>query len=528
MSLDKMRQLVTSLAKSLENGEKIATPVLAAKLAKCSEVYPHDQTIGAMSRIIEKMASNNTMFISKADLKALYSKLYSRNTKFAELFENELGGNIEYAPTSTTFNRDEATELNTYQVGDQVLANALNSVFDKNAPLKMYSQELANKALKSVASALDVWNLKPSKLIVKADYETPKGVTSFYVPVELRDNKIVEASVFMGNSGPRDLNHVEIKKYLGSVAGNKLKISGALILDVITKAASENREISDAELALTRLNASREGKSEFFQNQIVGQKIAEASVKEVELPKSDEFESFEKTFSSPQGLASFNFGADKVKTARQVIARDLIGFGYSNPQISVTGSENNTVYYAVSLDAGKIAFTVPVKIEAGKINKPSVLLCNGSVSSFSKETINSLYVNNQTDYKVAAVASPQFGLKPSDLINNIRTALAEGNYAKAEDALNVLSQCDDSKAYATGFNVYLNGLKTANATASEPECKCSLIVKSSVSQHPICGHTGLPIHKVYQDKHGNCQPLYRRGMDESYEAASFMNSKIFG
>jgi hypothetical protein len=55
-----------------------------------------------------------------------------------------------------------------------------------------------------------------------------------------------------------------------------------------------------------------------------------------------------------------------------------------------------------------------------------------------------------------------------------------------------------------------------------------LIKNSKVSEHSICGHTGLPIHKVFQDKNGNCQPLYRRGMDETYEGASFMNAKIFG
>jgi hypothetical protein len=55
-----------------------------------------------------------------------------------------------------------------------------------------------------------------------------------------------------------------------------------------------------------------------------------------------------------------------------------------------------------------------------------------------------------------------------------------------------------------------------------------MIVKSSSSEHPVCGHTGLPIHKVYQDDGGNCRPLYRRGMDETYEGASFMNAKIFG
>lgn len=540
MSFDKIHQLVSSLAKTVEDNQKIATPVLATKLAKCIAAYPEDQTIGAMARIIDKMADNNTIFIRKAELKELYNKLYSRNTKFAELFSEELGLST---PSDTELTQKPITvsqsEINPYDGADPILANALNSVFDKHTPLKMYSQSLADKAKHAVATSLDAWSLKPTSisvddgnekfLVIKADYETPKGVTSFYVPVEISNNKITEASVFMGNSGPQELNNANIKSYLQSFAGSKLQVNGPIILNALVNATSNNREISATEIALTKLNASRQSKSEFFQNQVTGLKIAEEAPKDIEFPQSDEFKSFEEQFSSPYGQASFHFGEDKVKLARGHITRELQGFGYKNPQITVTRSDDNTIFYGVSLDAGRVAFTVPVKIASGKIQKPGVLVCNGSMLSFDKDGINKLYINNQTDYKVAASASPQFGLKPSDLINNVRVAMAEGNTAKAEDALNVLSNTGDAKAYAVAFQVFMDGLsgKIANASSnSDPQC--SLIMKSGSSEHMICGHTGLPVHKVYQDQHGNCRPMYRRGMDESYEGASFMNAKIFG
>lgn len=537
MSLDKLQQLVGSLVKTVENNEKLATPILVAKLAKCLEAYPGDQTIGSMARVIGKMADNKTLYIRKADLRSLYHKLHSRNTKFAELFQDELGA-VESLPTPTVMQRDEATQVNPYEVGDQVLANALDSVFDPQLPVKMYSQALADKAKASVVSALDSWNLKPNAIavdagsekfiIIKADYETPKGVTSLYVPVEVHNNKVVQASVFMGNAGPQELNHTNIKAYLTTFAGNKSKVTGAAMLTVLTRAASENREVSDAEIALTKLNATRQGKAEFFQNQIIGQKMATAAQKDVELPKFNEFESFEKTFTSPIGVANFQFGADKVKTAREHIVRELTGYGHKNPQVVVTGSDDSTIFYGVSLDGGTVAFTVPVKLANGKLNKPGLLLCNGSVSSFSKEGINELYINNQSDYKVAAAASPQFGLKSADLITSIKDAIAEGNHAKAEDALNVLAGMGDEKAYAYGFHAFLTGLSGKKET-STPQHSCSMVIKNAkVSEHPICGHTGLPLHKVYQDKDGNCRPMYRKNMDETYEGAVFNNSKIFG
>ena len=536
MSLDKIQQLVGTLAKSVEDNEQIATPVLAAKLAKCVVAYPGDQTIGSMHRVIERMAENKTLFIRKAELRTLYNKMYSRNTKFAEVFEKELGIVKTAAPEAPR--HEVGNYLDTYKVADQVLANALPSLFDKHLPVKMFSKALAEKALHSVGTSLDSWGLKPSNLsvdegndkflVIKADYETPKGITSFYVPVEINHNKVSEATVFMGNSGPLDLNHSSVKKYVISNAGNKLKVNAATILGVLTTAASENRDISDTELAMTRLSATRQGKSEFFEGSILGQKMAEAAQKDVKLPKLAIADDFAKKFSTPQGLASLKFGDSKVQAGATHIARELHAIGHKNPQVTITSHDDNTIFYGVALNDGRIAFTVPVKLADGKLNKPGLLICNGAVKTFDKEGIEELSASNQSDFKVAAAASPQYGLKPSDLLNNIREAVAEGNHAKAEDALNILASAGDPKAYATGFNLFKSGLLGKPVQA---ESKCTHLVKSSskkVSEHAICGQTGLPINKVYQDQHGNCRPLYRKGMDETYEGASFINAKIFG
>lgn len=532
MSLDKIQQLVSSLAKTVENSERLATPVLAVKLTKCLAAYPHDQTLGMVSRVIGDMAQNKTLFIRKGEFKALYQKLYSRGSKFAELFQEELG-EAPPEPTVTTYQRDEAVAANPYHVGDQVLANALESAFDRQLPLKMYSQPLANKALKSVGETLDAWNLRPTTLtvsagsdkflVIKADYETPKGVTSFYVPVEIHNADVVEAAVFMGNAGPQELNHTNIKSYLTTLAGSKLKVDAASILGVLTKAASEQREVSDAELALTRLTAKRQGKSEFFQGQVVGQKMAEAAT-EVKLPRHQMANDFEQKFNTTQGLAAWQFGADKINTARNHIVRELATFGYRNPQVVVTGHDDHTLFFGISLDTGKVAFTVPVKVADGKLTKPTVLMCNGSIATFDQAGINQLVADKRVDTKVAAAASTMSALKPSQVIDDLRVALSENNYDKAEDALNVLAHSGDVKAYATAFQIYMNGL-AGNKVA---ETKCSKMIKSAVSEHPVCSHTGLPINKVYQDKDGNCRPLFRKGMDETYEGAVFNNSKIFG
>ena len=48
--------------------------------------------------------------------------------------------------------------------------------------------------------------------------------------------------------------------------------------------------------------------------------------------------------------------------------------------------------------------------------------------------------------------------KKLDLINAVRESVAEKNYVKAEEALNVLANMNDEKAYAVAFKVYSSGL----------------------------------------------------------------------
>jgi hypothetical protein len=198
--------------------------------------------------------------------------------------------------------------------------------------------------------------------------------------------------------------------------------------------------------------------------------------------------------------------------------------GFSNHQVVIAGNDDHTIHCGVSLETGKLAFMVPIRVIDNKLQKPTVMLCNGSVTSFDKAGINSLVSTNKTDVKMAAVASTMSALKPSEIVSNLRQALSEDNYAKAEDALNVLANAGDQKAYAIAFELYMNGL----AGQKVAETKCSKMIKSANSEYPVCSHTGLPVNKVYQDKSGFCRPLYRQGMDETYEGASFINSKIFG
>ena len=295
---------------------------------------------------------------------------------------------------------------------------------------------------------------------------------------------------------------------------------------ILTKNAFPEEVVSDAELAFTKLNASKEVGGDF--GSVLGLNLeAKSRNSEISIPKLSESDSFAAKLGESLALINLKFGKDKVDLGRNVIKRFMNDFGYKNAQINVLGADGSSVFYGVSIDDRKTSFKVPVKIESNKVLPPEVLICSGSVAEFKKSSIQDLVLQNQTDFKVAAASSPQYGLKPSELIENVKLAVLEGNLSKAEDALNVIKDSGDNEAYVIAFNEYISGLNSSKKVANDG-CGCSMIVKSASSQHAICGHTNLPLHKVYQDEHGNCLPKYRKNMEANYEGAFFMNSKIFG
>jgi len=160
-----------------------------------------------------------------------------------------------------------------------------------------------------------------------------------------------------------------------------------------------------------------------------------------------------------------------------------------------------------------------------RVHVPSVLVVAGSLYEFNKAGLSKLLASNNTDPVALAKTSPMYDEKPSDLVERIRVAMKDQNHVAAEDALHVLKQSGNEHAYKSGYNTYVNGL--GNQKQVE-ESTCSASFHTQASKYLVCSHTGLPVHKVYQDDNGHCRPLYRRGMENSSDGGAFLTtSKIY-
>jgi hypothetical protein len=518
MDLNQINKVFAKLA----DNEKISLPMFASKLSRVLKEYPEDQTIGMMNNIVARMSNKNS-FITRAEIKNLYQKLYCRNTKFAEIFKDELGEMPKLASAKLYDRSEEKADVNTDSIVDQELTSVIASFWGDK--IKSYTETQAknvkfvvNAAIDNVRlnSKVDVVGGESCIVLCLATFETPKGLTSIFIPVEVYGEKVVSPSIFIGNNGSERCVADVIEAYAVDNAGDKLNLNADLVLKAISNA--KKTEISNVDFVVAKLRASR-GKQEvpgiYAEMEPEAQKEVSSTVY-----IDPEMSSFAKVFETPTGVAEFKFGKGVVNAGREIISTKLKSLGLNSFQIAVCDSASQLVF---AVSTGTSAFKVPLNVENGLVGIPAVIITNGSIESFSKAGLERVFKKESVDYKTAAIASPGYQLKASELVDIVRQSVSEENYDKAEDALNVLATRGDDKAYKTAFDAYMNGLTGKKVE----QTSCNMVRESSTSKHKICGHTGLPLHKVYQDKNGNCSPMYRKAMVDTKEGAYFMNSKIF-
>lgn len=532
MSLHELNKIVGRAAKALYDNEKFPVEVLAVRARKAAENFPSDPTVVAMSNFLTKRASSD-IFITRSELKDVYRRVFSQNTKFGGFFAEELG--IGDAPKTNVMKRHPKEGTNfmaeAYERhGDPVLANALTSVFDPKAAYKPYSPSIAKMAERTCLHELnrmvaprkiDVVAGQSDLLLCQATFETPRGHSNVLVPVEIKEGHALIPTVFLSSVGFVDLTKSALENHILETAGQVFRVDAQQVLQVIATAKNGAPEpLSEMEIIIARTRSAKG--SNDSANNIINQQVDPAQI-EVETPRLAEADSFERKLASSQGIAEFTFGRQTIDVGRKMLKQDLTSLGYKHAHVTVADADETTVYFAVSVD-GQAGFKVPMKVVDRVIQNPKIVISSGNLYQFSKEGISQVLASEAVDTQAIAVASPAYGLRAGELVEQVRVAIGQGNTDRAEDALVVL-QASNQAAFKEALAIYQQGLNGQIKTASENSC-CKTQRKVAYSKYMICGHTNLPVHKVYQDKNGDCQPLYRRSIAEA-EGGSFMHSKVY-
>lgn len=522
-----MLQKIKDVTAALEKGKDLPLYPLIEKLKLASSSYPNDPTIPGVLSTLSKIANEGKISITRSDLNRVYDAFYGKNNKFGDVFASELGKEVKIAKTASTVAVDNL-DLNKSLalILDKDLVKDVEGLFNKAEKLNSFSSKAVynTKFVVKEASTKMGYNLtslhvsegNEKFLICMASFASPKGEVSVILPLELKGDAPKAITSFIGNDGIKTFTSENLGSYLQKWAGKKLNTSPKEVLNVFAHAnKNQANPISDIDLAFLKLKKKAEPDHQDLLNQ--------------ELAKVNENKAiFENSLSSNDGLANLEFGIEAVKEAVSQVKFKFNKLGFNQVNIKVLSSDKDKINFGVSLYNGS-ACQVPVKIASGRVIPPSVLIANGSILPLTNDSLSQLALTEK-DSRLAAFVSPMHEASNQELINDIKKSVEEGNFAKAEDSLNVIASRKEELAYKMAFAVYTAGLsgKPLAKTASKENCGCSKVVRTKYSVHPVCGHTNLPIHKVAQDKNGNCIPKWRENLEEHDQLQNnMMTYKIF-
>jgi len=459
--------------------EQFLVPSLAKRASKAAEQYPYDHAIITAAQVLNKMAQD-TPFITRAELNGIYDKLSSNSSKLGEVFAEELDrGELLKGPQLYNRAGEQQDPVNDFNVvADPVLQNALASALDGSGDYKPYSAEVARRAEKVCNAGLMEVGLAPKKISVfagqedlilcKAEYQTPKGNTSVVIPVEIKKEAALLPTMFLGQDSFVDLKGDLLKSHIIATAGKSYHVDGEGVLKVLSEVKNGPKKIaSEVEMAVIAMRSEGSEAAAIGQG-VVGMKIAaevDNSIKDPEFEKTAEHFEFAERVTSADGAAQFLFSKRIVEAGRDMIVRKMAEFGHKHVQVKVASCEDNKINYAVGVgvNAGML---VPVSVVRNNVLEPKIAAASGKVKSFDKAGIHELVHDTKPDTRVLAASSMSAGLKPSELVEQVKEAVAEGNLLKAEDCINVLGEVD-KYAQKVAIAVLLQGISDPMAGSAE-------------------------------------------------------------
>jgi hypothetical protein len=253
--------------------------------------------------------------------------------------------------------------------------------------------------------------------------------------------------MFLTRFGFREITKENVAAHVFDVAGKSFKVDGENLLNVIAEAKHGVRKVaSDVEMAAIKL-ASEKGRAALDPSHVVYAELdtdKPAGVQLPQIPLTQEEDTFASKLSNPDGVARFVHGDKLVEAARHMLVSKLAGMSYRNVQVKVADVEDKKIFFNVAIGT-HTGLKVPVDIKGGNAMPPKVVIADGQIKGFSATAINDFVQSGHGgDKRALAAASPTYDMKPTELLDVVKQSVAEGNYLRAEEAINVLGEIDTS------------------------------------------------------------------------------------
>jgi len=519
-NIREITSLAQKVASAFTNQKEYFTSQLAKKASDLALLYPQDSTTASIATVLNKKAAKE-MYITSDDIKYIYSKFETQGNKFASAFKSELGIRdysdvVKEAAEKKKKEEEIAKEVEAVESHkpDATLVSALESLITKKKVVKAPSakveaaaiacvKECMERELPEMKCSVDIDAHSSSVVIAKVKFNTPKGASYLYVPMEvIGGSHCVCIGSFLGNDGVQDLTKKELTAAIKKSVGKPNKYTGKLLISILDALSEKtDKKITQADMYYIKKKFATDNPT-FTSDAFIDQsgKSFFAEEKFLPQPKFAGSEKFSEKLSSVSAQAELQFSKAKIVEAQLAVNKSLVEVGQRPSSIKVAGYNREGIEFSVALASGQV-----IDINVDLQNKPLVapqFKCAHTKWAWTRDSFDKI-ASKSVDPVSIATHSPLFAQNAEDVIKIIASSVRDGDMKRAGEALGVI-RARHPELSAVAFQTYTNALMPDTAP------KCSRMIRRASSMYPICGHTGLPIKDTYIDESGSCRPLHRR------------------
>lgn len=553
MSINDLKRQAESLLSQMERGREFIIGQVSDRLRVAAETNPQDTVIKAVARVVEDMSRKDpTRLICQAEIEGVYNNLVGLNVTGTR-FREELGDLLlspkpEGAKPHPRFaqeHRDDPMQKALDEV-DPALRGELGQLFDQaadryDAGKAADARGYVERELRSLGFGtprVRIAGGNSRHLIFAADLDTVRGPVRVYIPADASGTKL--PSIFVAGDHFAELSREGLERHIESAAVVRtppVKVDAVLrslsLLTGETQAQQKAAEDTAAKVAALLPNAN--GSEGLSAPQIVGASLPdEPKQRDVTIPQQPLPEPLKAlTADLDEGLAEagLSYPQTSVRLAKRMLVAELAAMGFKGAQVRISApTQDGFICQAVlSTPRGRVGIDVPIEMRDNQPLMPTVFAKDDQVEDFNQAALSRFLANSPDTMPAAPFQSARLaGMSLYELKDELLKKAGSGDFDGCDAVMEAVAARFDPETYSTVLMDYQRMLSGIGEAKQASHSRCSKVVRSPNSIHPLCGHFMTPLHKVVQDERGVCHlaSTYYGRRDQDEAGGFFSNAKV--
>lgn len=488
------------LAEQALNGKDFFVSHVSDRLRQASERHPHDQSIRAMQKLMDKKFAKegSLALISQKEIQDVYNEV--RGLGSSEVFKEEMGDMLYDASQAKVahYNDDYVLSLrdhgSTLNLANEEMVSEFSGLFtnDPTVQKSAFIENGKNGVRLELLSmgfnnpSVEVAAKDSSFVIYAAEVDTVHGRTPFLIPAEVKLGSVLLPSVFVSGNEFVDFTKTNILRNAELLKQNGKTSTPKAVLATLNKLINKNNitrtasaeETGDA-VPLSMLNGPG------LYSDMVEDKLPDVDLQYQKVAMPEDLKDFSESFiKETLAEAGLTFSRSTVLKAKAMLDTELSALGIQHDKIVIASEWPKGVIFATNIRSASGVKTIEIPVEIANnstVLMPDTFVSGTTVKAFNKNNLVA-FATEKSTAEFNTVLSSYNDMSFKELYTSALKNAAFGNFVDAEECLAVIQDKFGSEFHKTAFNDLMELVRVGfNSVEESPIDAIDSYIKNAVA-----------------------------------------------